>query len=81
MAGYPAPRTRKNVEIKEVSRDYILGDTGCHVEDLGFLLESRVLSWGVLRSDLSLKRFFLLPCGDWVEGRSRLELMESVGSH
>lgn len=52
MAGYPAPRSRENVEIKEVSRDYILGDTGCHVEDLGFLLQSRVLIWGILSSDM-----------------------------
>lgn len=44
MAGCPAAGSRENVKIKEFSGDYILGDIGCYMEDLGFLLESRVLS-------------------------------------
>lgn len=43
---------KENAEIKEVSRGEILGDLGSPLEDLGCLLEARVLGWGVLWSDM-----------------------------
>lgn len=64
VAECPAAGSKENVETKEVSGDQILGDLGCHAEDLSFLLESRVLGWSVLRSYLGPRRYFLLPHGD-----------------
>lgn len=79
MAGCLAARNGRMLGSRRSGGSYILGDIGCHVEDLGFL-ESRVLGWGALRSDLGLKIF---PTAPWrLKGRGMgLELMESVGSH